>query len=144
MTTRRNIRTNKFGFETISTIGAVLRRNLPNDIKNSDSLIIFKHRIKQWTPVNCKKFHKEVGIHMKATHMYAPFPFLRSDLCSFFILQYLQVLNKTENKFLFFSKTIIKKYILVRLIVVQCNFYFLSKVCYNNNNLIAINYTILL
>ena len=45
--TRRNIRTNKFGFETISTIGAVLWRNLPNDIKNSDSLNIFKHRIKQ-------------------------------------------------------------------------------------------------
>ena len=43
--TRRNIRTNKFGFGTISTIGAVLWRNLPNDIKNSDSLNIFKHRI---------------------------------------------------------------------------------------------------
>ena len=44
--TRRNIRTNKFGFETISTIGAVLWRNVPNDIKNSDSLNIFKNRIK--------------------------------------------------------------------------------------------------
>ena len=52
--TRRNIRTNKFGFETITTIGAVLWRNLPNDIKNSDSLNIFKHRIKQWTPDNCR------------------------------------------------------------------------------------------
>ena len=37
---RRNIRTNKFGFQTISTIGAVLWRNLPNDIKDSDSLNI--------------------------------------------------------------------------------------------------------
>ena len=45
--TRRNIRTNELGFETISTAGAVLWRNLPNDIKNSDSLNIFKHRIKQ-------------------------------------------------------------------------------------------------
>ena len=45
--TRKNINTNKFGFETISTIGAVLWRNLPNDIKNSDSLNILKHRIKQ-------------------------------------------------------------------------------------------------
>ena len=45
--TRRNIRTNKFGFETISKIGAVLWRNLPNDIKNSDSINIFKHKIKQ-------------------------------------------------------------------------------------------------
>ena len=51
--TRRNIRTNKFGFETISTIGAVLWQNLPNDIKNSDCLNIFKHRIKQWIPDNC-------------------------------------------------------------------------------------------
>ena len=45
--TRKNINTNKFGFETISTIGAVLWRNLPNDIKNSDSLNILKHRVKQ-------------------------------------------------------------------------------------------------
>ena len=45
--TRRNIRTNKFGFETISKIGAVLWRNLPNDIKNSDSINIFKYKIKQ-------------------------------------------------------------------------------------------------
>ena len=29
--TRRNIRTNKSSFETISTIGVVLSRNLPND-----------------------------------------------------------------------------------------------------------------
>ena len=35
---RGNIRTNKFDFETITTIGAVLWRNLPNDKKNSDSL----------------------------------------------------------------------------------------------------------
>ena len=64
--TRRNIRTNKFGFETITTIGAVLWRNLPNDIKNSDSLNTFKHRIKQWTPNNCpckicRNFIKNLG-----------------------------------------------------------------------------------
>ena len=64
--TRSSIRTNKFGFETISTIGAVLWRNLPNDIKNSDSLNIFKHRIKQWTPDNCpckicRNFIKNLG-----------------------------------------------------------------------------------
>ena len=63
---RRNIRRNKFGFETISTIGAVLWRILPNDIKNSDSLNIFKHRIKQWTPDNCqckicRNFIKNLG-----------------------------------------------------------------------------------
>ena len=64
--TRRNIRTNKFGFETITTIGAVLWRNLPNDIKISDSLNIFEHRIKQWAPDNCpckicRNFIKNLG-----------------------------------------------------------------------------------
>ena len=49
---RRNIRTTKFDFDTISTIRAVLWRNLPNDIKNSDSLNIFKD-IKQLNPDNC-------------------------------------------------------------------------------------------
>ena len=63
--TRRDIRTNKFGFETITTIGAVLWRNLPNDI-NSDSLNIFKQRIKQWAPDNCpckicRNFIKNLG-----------------------------------------------------------------------------------
>ena len=32
--TRRNVRTKIIDFETISTIGAVLWENLPNDIKN--------------------------------------------------------------------------------------------------------------
>ena len=64
--TKRNLRTKKFGFETISTIGAVLWRNLPNDIKNSDNLNIFKRRIKQWTPDNCpckicRNFLKNLG-----------------------------------------------------------------------------------
>ena len=44
--TKRNLRTNRFGFQTISIIGAVLWGNLPSDIKNSDSLNIFKHKIK--------------------------------------------------------------------------------------------------
>ena len=43
---RRNIRTNKFGFETISTIGVALWGNLPN-VKNLDSLSIFKHKTEQ-------------------------------------------------------------------------------------------------
>ena len=66
VTVTRNIRTNKFGFETITKFGAVLWRNLPNNIKNSDSLNIFKHRIKQWTHDNCpckicKNFIKNLG-----------------------------------------------------------------------------------
>ena len=44
--TRKNIKTNKFSLDTVSTIGAVLWENLPSDIKNSDSLDILKHKIK--------------------------------------------------------------------------------------------------
>ena len=49
-----NVRTNKFGFKTISTIRAVLWGNLPNNTENADSLDIFKHKIKQWIPCWCK------------------------------------------------------------------------------------------
>ena len=33
---RRNIRINKFGFETMRRIGAALWEHLPNPVKNSD------------------------------------------------------------------------------------------------------------
>ena len=106
--TRRNIRTNKFGFETITTIGAVLWRNLPNDIKNSDSLNIFKHRIKQRTPDNCpckicRNFRRIWDSYENHTCMillhfygglYVPLRYL--------ILEYLQVLNKYI--YIFFQK----------------------------------------
>ena len=38
---RRNIRTSKFGFETVSTIGAILWNDLPAELKNAESLKIF-------------------------------------------------------------------------------------------------------
>ena len=43
---RRNIRTSKFGFETVSTIGAILWIYLPTELKNAESLNIFKSKIK--------------------------------------------------------------------------------------------------
>ena len=43
--TRRNIRTKKIGFETISTIEAVLWGNLPHNIKNSDTFFLYKKTI---------------------------------------------------------------------------------------------------
>ena len=46
--TEGTIRTDKFGLWTISSIEVVMWENLQNDIKNSDSLNFFKHRIKQW------------------------------------------------------------------------------------------------
>ena len=41
---RRNIRTSKFGFETIR--GAILCSDLPVEIKNAESLKIFEQKIK--------------------------------------------------------------------------------------------------
>ena len=84
--TRRNIKTNKFDFETISTIGVVLWGDLPNNIKNTDSLNIFKYKIKQWKPDNCpckmsRNFIQNL-VHIGKRHIYAPLPFLRSVLWS--------------------------------------------------------------
>ena len=49
---RRNIRTNKFGFETVSTVGAKLWNDLPAELKNAESLNIFKQKIKLWGPID--------------------------------------------------------------------------------------------
>ena len=63
---RQNIRTSKFGFETVSTIGAILWNNLPAELKNAESLMIFKQKIKLWSPNDCpskirRKFIKNLG-----------------------------------------------------------------------------------
>ena len=41
-----NIRTNKFGFETVITIGIILWDYLPTELKNAESLKMFKQKIK--------------------------------------------------------------------------------------------------
>ena len=43
---RLNIRTNKFGFVTVSTIGAILWNELPAELKNAENLKILKQKIK--------------------------------------------------------------------------------------------------
>ena len=63
---RRNIRTSKFGFETVSTIGAILWNDFPAELKNAKSLTIFKQKIKLWSsnyrPCKiCRKFIKKLG-----------------------------------------------------------------------------------
>ena len=63
---RRNIRTSKFGFETVSTIGAILWNDLPAELKNAESLKIFKQKIKLWSPNDCpckicRKFIKNLS-----------------------------------------------------------------------------------
>ena len=60
---RRNIRTGKFGFETVSTIGAILWNDLPAPLKNAWSLKIFKQKIMLWSPNDCpcKKCRKFIN-----------------------------------------------------------------------------------
>ena len=63
---RRNIRMSKFVFETVSTIGAILWNDLPDELKNAESLKIFKQKIKLWSPNDCpykirRKFIKNLG-----------------------------------------------------------------------------------
>ena len=65
---RRNIRTSKFGFETVSTIGAILWNDLPAELKNAESLKNFKQKIKLWSPNGCpckicRKFIKRLGTY---------------------------------------------------------------------------------
>ena len=69
---RRNIRTSKFGFETVSTIGAIVWNDLPAELKNPESLKIFTQKIKPWSPNDCPckicgKFIKNLGyiLHQK-------------------------------------------------------------------------------
>lgn len=52
---RRNIRTRKFGFETISTIVEIVWNNLQTELKNKESLNIFKEKIKLCTPNDCPR-----------------------------------------------------------------------------------------
>ena len=62
----RNIRMSKFGFQTVSTIRAILWNDLSTELKNGESLKIFKQKIKLWSPNNCpckicRKFIKDLG-----------------------------------------------------------------------------------
>ena len=63
---RRNIRTSKFGFETVSTIGTMLWNDLPAELRNAESLKIFKQMIKLFVaqmivPVKYVESSKNLG-----------------------------------------------------------------------------------
>ena len=63
---RGNIRTSKFGFETVSKIAAILWNDLPAELKIAESLKIFKQKIKLWSPNDCtckicRKFIKDLA-----------------------------------------------------------------------------------
>ena len=58
---RQNIITSKFGFETVSTVGAILWNDLPAELKNAEGLKIFKQKIKDCPCKICRKFVNNLG-----------------------------------------------------------------------------------
>ena len=46
-------RTNSFGIDSLKYMAAKVWDMVPNDIKNVDSLHIFKSKIRKWEPLNC-------------------------------------------------------------------------------------------
>ena len=50
--TSHNVRNVHCGTETISFLGPRIWAHVPNEIKTSNSLNIFKHKIKTWLPDN--------------------------------------------------------------------------------------------
>ena len=50
---RTHNRTNNFGVESISTLGAKILALVPENLRQSTSLNIFKQGIKKWNPSNC-------------------------------------------------------------------------------------------
>ena len=49
----QNIRTEHFGIETLSYLGSKIWEQVPEDIKFSDSLKVFKQKIKYWKATFC-------------------------------------------------------------------------------------------
>ena len=49
----RKMRTSLFGKETISNFGAEIWPLLPEELKNTSSLQVFKNKLKEWKPTNC-------------------------------------------------------------------------------------------
>ena len=49
-----NIKTVRYGSETLAFRGPLIWESVPIDIKNSPTLAIFKQKIKQWTPSECQ------------------------------------------------------------------------------------------
>ena len=49
----RRVKSVKYGTESISSLAPKIWEILPNEIKDSDTLQIFKAKIKKWVPVPC-------------------------------------------------------------------------------------------
>jgi len=50
---RRNIRTVRHGSESLSNIGPQIWDQIPDDIRDAESLPIFKSKIRKWKAKNC-------------------------------------------------------------------------------------------
>ena len=50
---RRRVKSMRYGTESISSLAPKIWEILPNEIKDSDTLQIFKAKIKKWGPVEC-------------------------------------------------------------------------------------------
>ena len=50
---RDNLRTVKYGTETVRNMGPKIWEQVPNEIKQSASLLEFKAKIKKWKPDGC-------------------------------------------------------------------------------------------
>ena len=49
----RNVRTEHYGIESLTNLGPKIWSQVPDDIKHSGSLEIFKKKIRQWKPFSC-------------------------------------------------------------------------------------------
>ena len=61
-----NIKTEKFGKQSISYLAPIIWGQVPEDIKKIDTLVSFKKKIKQWIPEACpcslcKTYVSQVG-----------------------------------------------------------------------------------
>ena len=50
---RKRVKSVRYGTEFISSLAPKIWEILPNEIKDSDTLQIFKTKIKKWVPVEC-------------------------------------------------------------------------------------------
>ena len=50
---RRRVKSVRYGTESISSLAPKIWKSLPNEIKDSGTLQIFKAKTKKWVPVEC-------------------------------------------------------------------------------------------
>ena len=99
--TRKSVQYNLFR-KTVSTIGAILQNALPAELKNAESLKIFKQKVKLWSPNDCpckicRKFVKNLGYiqhqKQKQKKLIDFKAFLKKTCCKFSKVNYLQIVQ---------------------------------------------------